>query len=67
MGTPTTAIKISSLGKNSKLNDKSISSVKMLGSKEKLIWKQEDDALVINQPKKLPEWQVITFKIELKN
>jgi alpha-L-fucosidase len=67
MGAPTAAIKISSLGKKSKLNDKSISSVKMLGSKEKLIWKQEDDALVINQPKKLPEWQVITFKIELKN
>jgi alpha-L-fucosidase len=64
MGTPTTAIKITSLGKNSKLNDKLVSSVKMLGSKEKLTWKQEGDALVINQPKKLPEWQVITFKIE---
>jgi alpha-L-fucosidase len=64
MNKPTGAIKITSLGKSSKLNDKAIASVKILGSNEKLAWKQEAGALVISKPSKLPEWQVVTFKIE---
>jgi len=52
------------LGKNSKLNDKAIAFVKMLGSKQRLTWKQEGDALVINKPSKLPDWNVVTFKIK---
>jgi alpha-L-fucosidase len=66
MSKPSGDIKISSLGKNSKLNDKSIASVKILGSKEKLTWKQEGDALVINKPAQMPEWQVVTLKVEFK-
>jgi len=66
MNAPTGDIKINSLGKASKLNDKAITSVKILGSKEKLAWKQDADALVITKPTKLPEWQVVTFKIEFK-
>ncbi|MCX6236419.1 MAG: alpha-L-fucosidase [Bacteroidia bacterium] len=66
MGTPTGDVKITSLGKTSKLNDKKIASVKMLGSTEKLVWKQEADALLITKPAKLPEWEVITFKVEFK-
>jgi alpha-L-fucosidase len=66
MGVPTDNINISSLGKNSKLNDKRIKSITMLGSDEKLKWKQTDDVLVITKPLKYPDWQVITFKIELK-
>jgi alpha-L-fucosidase len=38
-------------------------SVSMAGSYEKLKWKQEDEAPVINKPAKLPEWQVVTFKV----
>jgi alpha-L-fucosidase len=38
----------------------------MLGSDEKLIWKQEANGLVINKPSKLPEWQVIVFKINFE-
>ena len=66
MGSPTENINIASLGKKSKLNDKAVSLVKMLGSNEKLTWKQEANALVINKPSKLPDWQVVTFKIEFK-
>ena len=66
MNAPTGDIRITSLGKSSKLNDKAIASIQILGSKEKLIWKQEADALVIAKPSKLPEWQVVTFKIAFK-
>jgi len=63
---PTDTIRISSLGKNSKQCGKSVASVKILGSKEKLNWKQEGDALVVNKPAQLPEWQVVTLKIEFR-
>lgn len=66
MGKPTGDISITSLGNNSKLNDRAVVSVKLLGSKEKLRWKQEADALVISKPSKLPDWQVATFKVEFK-
>ena len=66
MGKPTADIKITSLGKTSKLNEKAIASVKILGSKEKLTWKQEADALVISKPSKLPEWPVVTIKVDFK-
>jgi len=66
MSKPSGDIKITSLGKNSKVNSKTVASVKILGNKEKLAWKQEGDALVINKPAKLPEWQVATLKIEFK-
>jgi alpha-L-fucosidase len=66
MGLPTADVKITSLGKNSKLNDRAVASVKILGSKEKLSWKQNGDALVVAKPAKLPEWQVVTLKVEFK-
>jgi alpha-L-fucosidase len=64
MGVPSSDIKIVSLGKNSKVSTQKVASVKMLGSKDKLSWKQEADALVITKPSKLPEWPVVTFKVE---
>ncbi|MDP4290206.1 MAG: alpha-L-fucosidase [Bacteroidota bacterium] len=66
MGNPAGDVSITSLGRNSKLNDKAIASVKMLGSDEKLNWKQQDDALVIQKPAKLPDWTVIGFEIRFK-
>lgn len=66
MSSPTEDLKITSLGKNSKLNKKSVLSIKMLGSKEKLVWSQKSDALVINKPSKLPKWQVVAFEIKFK-
>jgi len=66
MGIPSTDVKIISLGTKSTVSTKKIASVKMLGSGEKLIWKQEADALVISKPTKLPDGPVITFKVEFK-
>ncbi len=66
MNLPEGKVRIQSLGKNSKLNTKKITSVKILGSKEKLLWKQENDALVINKPTHLPAWKVVGLKIELQ-
>jgi alpha-L-fucosidase len=63
---PSSGIKIESLGKNSKLNNKAVSSVKMLGGNEKLSWKQNPEALIIDKPSELPGWQVIAFKIDFK-
>jgi alpha-L-fucosidase len=66
MSTPDTDIRLSSIGKNAKLTDKEVASVTMLGSKEKLKWEQEDDALVISKPANLPSWKVHGFKISFK-
>ena len=66
MGRPEDDIKIVSLGKNSQLADKKVKSVTMLGSDEKLKWKQEEEALVISKPSALPDWTVITFRIEFR-
>ena len=66
MKNPIADIRIASLGQNSKVSSKKVASVKILGSDEKLNWKQEADALVINKPSILPDWKVITFKIEFK-
>jgi len=66
MGQPTTDVRILALGKDSKINSLKVTSVKILGSKEELSWKQAADALIISKPAKLPDWQVVTFKIELK-
>jgi alpha-L-fucosidase len=66
METPASDIRITSLGKMSPISDKKIKKITMLGSEEKLKWKQQDDALVITLPSKLPEWKVVVLKVELK-
>jgi len=67
LGSPTGDIFIKSLGKNSKYSDKAIASITMLGTRNKLRWKQNADILMITRPGKLPSWQVLGFKIEFKN
>ena len=66
MDKPTADIRLTALGKNQKLNDKQIVSVQLLGSKEKLNWTLENDALVIRKPANLPNWKVHGLKITLK-
>jgi alpha-L-fucosidase len=66
MGKPTADIKIVALGKNSKLNDKGIASIKMLGSKEKINFDQQADALTITKPATLPDWTVVGFEVTFK-
>jgi len=57
---------IKSLAKSSKLVDKAISSIQMVGSMEKISWKQTAESLVIKKPGTMPAWQVIGFKIEFR-
>jgi alpha-L-fucosidase len=66
LGKPDGDISIKSLAKSSKLAEKAISSIKMIGNIEKISWKQTAEALVIKKPANLPSWQVIGFKIEFK-
>jgi alpha-L-fucosidase len=66
LGKPDSDILIKSLAKSSKLVDKAISSIQMVGSIEKISWKQTAESLVIKKPVTMPAWQVIGFKIEFK-
>jgi alpha-L-fucosidase len=66
MESPSGDIRISSLGKESKVNTRKVKSVSMPGSDEKLKWKQGNEALIITKPSKLPVWKVVAFKIEFR-
>jgi alpha-L-fucosidase len=67
-GKPADDIRIVSLGSSSKLNDYGIASVSLVGSDERLPWKQKKDALVIRKPDRLPPIQVhiVGFRVEVK-
>ncbi len=66
MEKPVSDISITSLGKNSKLTGSQVASIKMLGSDVNIKWSQNNDALIIRKPAKLPSWNVLCFKIEFK-
>jgi alpha-L-fucosidase len=66
LGTPAEDILIRSLGKNSKLEERQVASVKMLGSDIKIRWFQTADGMIIRKPSKFPAWQVPGFKIEFE-
>lgn len=63
----TSDVQIVSLGKDSKICDKKVSSVEMLGNSQKLKWKQENGSLVIQKPENPQGWTVTAFKIGFKN
>jgi alpha-L-fucosidase len=65
LGAPTNSVSIQSLGKSAKLLDRNISKIQLLGSKEKLPWKQGDEALVISAPKESPNNFAVVFRISL--
>ena len=67
LGAPKEDIVIKSLGKNSKLTTRQVASVKMLGSDVKIRWSRSENGLIIRKPSKLPQWQVLGFRIEFKD
>ena len=67
LGTPAGEVRITSLGRNSKLAEKAVTSVQLLGSKTKLDWKLEDDAIVIKRPANLPASAATGFRITFAN
>jgi alpha-L-fucosidase len=62
---PGAQLKITSLGTNAKLLAALVKSVSLLGSDEKLDWKQEDDGLVIGCPTEMQFHTAVGFKIDL--
>ena len=63
MDKPMADIRIASLGKSAQ-GEKKIKSITLLGSKEKVVWQQDDDALVITLPKSITERKVPGFRID---
>ena len=65
MGVPSTDTSIKSLGKSSYGNKNKIRRIEMLGNKEKIDWKQENDALVIKKSQSVPCKEALVYKIYL--
>lgn len=54
LGVPADEVRITSLGRDAKITDRTVQTVRLLGHSGKLIWSQEADALVIKLPAQLP-------------
>jgi alpha-L-fucosidase len=65
LGAPTNAVSIHAFGHPAWLLDRSIKTIRLLGSREKIHWQQTDDALQIAQPGKMPNAFANVFKITL--
>jgi alpha-L-fucosidase len=65
MAVPKGEVRVKSLGSGSKLLDKKIAAVSLLGSNAELDWKQEPDALVIQPVAKWPCQHAVAFKIAM--
>lgn len=61
LGTPEENITLKALGKT-KGNGK-VKRIEVLGSKEKISWKQNADSLVIQKPNSIPNKIAVVFKI----
>lgn len=63
LGTPTTTVRIQSLGRKAGLETRPVKAVALLGSKAPLRWEQTDEALVIQLPASLPSKIASSFQI----
>lgn len=61
MGTPAESISIKSLGKGKAV----VKRIEVLGSKEKVLWKQSSNGLVIEKLKSVPNNIAVVFKIQM--
>lgn len=66
LGVPDGDIIIKSLSTGSAYEKRTISSVSMLGSDQKIKWSRGATGMTIKKPSKLPSWPVIGFKIDFK-
>jgi alpha-L-fucosidase len=67
LGQPNGRLSIKALGKSSRLLEMPVSDVRLLGSSEKIRWKQTRDALVIKEPRGKPNDFALVFKIAQKD
>jgi hypothetical protein len=58
---------VGSLGSAARLLDGPIENIALLGSDEKLDWKQADDALTIGAPKTVPSAEALVYKVTAKS
>ena len=65
LGIPDKEIALKSLGNAAKLIDNPVHSISLVGSAEKLQWKQSDEALTISKPAQFPSENAVVFKITL--
>jgi alpha-L-fucosidase len=63
---PDQEFRIVSLGMDSKLTDKVVAKVEILGSEEKIIWTRQAGALVIAKPATIPNPEAVGLKITFK-
>ncbi|TAN14250.1 MAG: alpha-L-fucosidase [Chitinophagaceae bacterium] len=68
LGIPEKPVHIDSIGRKTTFNNKTISSVELMGSNERIRWRQHDDRLIIEKPENLPVQPVPVagFRIEFK-
>jgi alpha-L-fucosidase len=66
MGVPTRELRIKSCGNGARLLDRPIDSLALVGSGEKIEWKQGDDALSITPPRAAPAPEALVYKMTLK-
>ncbi len=64
LGVPGQELRIKSLGLSTSAADKPVAQVSLLGSNEKLLWKQEADALVIQPAASWPSKDAVVFAIK---
>ena len=64
-GVPSESVKVVSCGKAAKLLDGKIRKVEMLGSSEKITWKQTDEALTLSVPKTMPSEKAVVYKVSI--
>ena len=67
LGVPTQDLRVKSLGKSARLLDRPIATIALLGSTERLEWKQSDDALSISPPHATPSAEALVYKVTLKS
>jgi alpha-L-fucosidase len=67
LGVPQRELRIQSLGKAARRLDRPIESIALLGSDEKLQWKQADDALSISAPRSVPSPEALVYKMTLRS
>jgi alpha-L-fucosidase len=58
------ALHVKSLGLKTETGQK-VKSVKLLGSKEKINWTQNDNEVVINRPDNLPKYKTTVYEVQL--
>lgn len=66
LGQPKEALEIKSLGKTAHLLDKPIRDIQVLGSTEKLNWRQDEASLHIEAPQKQLSDTAVVFKVTLR-